>query len=101
MDYTPHTEQDIREMLDAIGVSSIDDLFSPIPEKLRLGRRLELGDPRSESEVYDQLYSLAALNQATDRLTCFAGGGAYDHYIPAPVRACAGRSEFVTSYTPY
>ena len=101
MDYTPHTEQDIAEMLDAIGVETIEDLFSPIPQNLRLGRRLALGGPKSESEVYDQLYSLAAMNTATDRLTCFAGGGAYDHYIPAAVRACAGRSEFMTSYTPY
>ncbi|HEX2052976.1 MAG TPA: aminomethyl-transferring glycine dehydrogenase subunit GcvPA [Actinomycetota bacterium] len=101
MDYTPHTPEDIEQMLDAIGVGSIEELFSPIPGNLRLGRRLQLGDPKSESEVYDQLYSLASLNSATDRLTCFAGGGAYDHYIPAAVRACAGRSEFLTSYTPY
>lgn len=101
MDYTPHTQTDIAEMLDVIGADTIEDLFAPIPENLRLGRRLQLGDPKSESEVYDQLYGLAALNTATDRLTCFAGGGAYDHYIPAAVRACAGRSEFMTSYTPY
>jgi glycine dehydrogenase subunit 1 len=101
MDYTPHTEQDIAEMLDTIGVERIEDLFSPIPQNLRLGRRLQLGDPKSESEVYDELYALAGMNTATDRLTCFAGGGAYDHYIPAAVRACAGRSEFMTAYTPY
>src|SRR5687767_12381547 len=101
MDYTPHTDEDIAAMLETIGVSSIEDLFEPIPENLRLGRRLELGAPVSESENYDRLYDLAALNVATDRLTCFAGGGAYDHYIPAAVRALAGRSEFVTSYTPY
>jgi glycine dehydrogenase subunit 1 len=101
MDYTPHTDEDIAAMLETIGVSSIEDLFEPIPENLRLGRRLELGAPVSESEIYDRLYDLAALNVATDQLTCFAGGGAYDHYIPAAVRALAGRSEFVTSYTPY
>lgn len=101
MDYTPHTDEDVATMLEAIGAGSIEDLFAPVPANLRLGRRLALGDPRSESEVYDHLYALSSLNRATDRLTCFAGGGAYDHYIPAAVRACAGRSEFVTSYTPY
>ena len=101
MDYTPHTDEDVAAMLDTIGVSSIEDLFEPIPSSLRLGRRLELGAPVSESEIYDHLYEMAAMNVATDRLTCFAGGGAYDHYIPAAVRALAGRSEFMTSYTPY
>ncbi|MGQ0678576.1 MAG: aminomethyl-transferring glycine dehydrogenase subunit GcvPA [Actinomycetota bacterium] len=101
MDYTPHTEQDVAAMLETIGVSSVEDLFAPIPEHLRLGRRLGLAGPLSESEVYDHLRDIAAFNLATDRLTCFAGGGAYDHYIPAAVRSLAGRSEFMTSYTPY
>lgn len=101
MDYTPHTEQDIAEMLDTIGVPTVEDLFASIPPSLRLARRLQLGDPMSESEVYDRLCSIAGANTATDQLVCFAGGGAYDHYIPAAVRALAGRSEFMTSYTPY
>lgn len=101
MDYTPHTEQDVAEMLETIGVNSIEDLFEPIPDSLRLGRRLNIAAPLSESEVFDHVAEMAALNTATDRLTCFAGGGAYDHYIPAAVRSLAGRSEFMTSYTPY
>lgn len=101
MDYTPHTEQDVSEMLATIGVEQIDDLFEPIPKSLRLNRRLNLAPPLSESEIFDHVAGLAALNTATDKLTCFAGGGAYDHYIPAAVRSLAGRSEFMTSYTPY
>lgn len=101
MDYTPHTETDVAEMLEVIGVDRVEDLFEPIPEDLRLNRRLNLPDPRSESEVHGRLTALAGANLAADSLVCFAGGGAYDHYIPACVRACAGRSEFMTSYTPY
>lgn len=101
MDYTPHTDTDIAEMLETIGVDSIKDLFESIPEDLRLNRPLDLGEPRSESEVHGLLSSVASANLGADSLVCFAGGGAYDHYIPACVRACAGRSEFMTSYTPY
>ncbi|MEX2588540.1 MAG: aminomethyl-transferring glycine dehydrogenase subunit GcvPA [Actinomycetota bacterium] len=101
MDYTPHTEADVAQMLEVIGVDRVEDLFEPIPEDLRLNRKLELPEPLSESEVHGLLSSVAADNLAADSLVCFAGGGAYDHYIPACVRACAGRSEFMTSYTPY
>lgn len=101
MDYTPHTEQDVREMLDVIGVSGISDLFEEIPAKLRLGRPLDLPPPLAESELLDLLSSYARRNAPTEDLKCFAGGGAYDHYVPAPVRALAYRAEFSTSYTPY
>ncbi|HEX2259341.1 MAG TPA: aminomethyl-transferring glycine dehydrogenase subunit GcvPA [Actinomycetota bacterium] len=101
MDYTPHTDEDVAEMLGTLGLSSAEQLFDSIPTDLKLGRTLQLGDPLSESEVFDMLSQQAALNTACDQLTCFAGGGAYDHYIPAVVKALSGRSEFVTSYTPY
>ena len=101
MDYTPHTEEDISQMLETIGVASVDDLFEPVPSQLRLGRKLAIAPPLSESEVFELISGIAATNTATDRLISFAGGGAYDHYIPAAVRAVAYRSEFVTSYTPY
>jgi glycine dehydrogenase subunit 1 len=101
VDYTPHTDEDVAEMLGTLGLSSAEQLFDSIPTDLKLGRTLQLGDPLSESEVFDMLSQQAALNTACDQLTCFAGGGAYDHYIPAVVKALSGRSEFVTSYTPY
>ncbi|HVF12504.1 MAG TPA: aminomethyl-transferring glycine dehydrogenase subunit GcvPA [Actinomycetota bacterium] len=101
MDYTPHTPADIDEMLATIGVSQINDLFEPIPTQLRLSRKLDISPPMTESEVLDLVNGLSQRNASTDRLKCFAGGGAYDHYIPAAVRALAYRSEFVTSYTPY
>lgn len=101
MDYTPHTARDVQEMLEVIGVDSIQGLFEPIPESLRLGRELAIPAPLSESEVLDLMGDLASRNLATDHLKCFAGGGAYDHYVPAAVRSVAYRSEFVTSYTPY
>lgn len=101
MDYTPHTETEIKSMLDAVGVSGIDDLFDPIPTSLKLGRPLDLPQGLAESELLDVLAGFAGRNKSGDELKCFAGGGAYDHYVPAPVRALAYRSEFSTSYTPY
>ena len=101
MDYTPHTEEDIDSMLSKIGVSSIEDLFGPIPSSVRLGRPLATPPAMAESEVLDLLSGLSRRNTSTDQLRCFAGGGAYDHYVPAPVRHLAFRAEFATSYTPY
>jgi glycine dehydrogenase subunit 1 len=101
VDYTPHTDEDVAEMLATLQLTSLEQLFDSIPADLKLGRTLELGEALSESEVLDLLSDQAALNTACDALTCFAGGGAYDHYIPAVVKALSGRSEFVTSYTPY
>src|SRR5580698_3785403 len=89
-------------MLAFLGLSSLDELFAAVPEALRLGRGLALADGSPEPDVLARLESLGEANRArSDRLVCFAGGGAYDHEVPPVVRALAGRSEFVTSYTPY
>jgi glycine dehydrogenase subunit 1 len=88
-------------MLDAVGVSSIDELFDDIPEGLRLGRPLELPDGKPETEVYDRLSALAARNVHAEAETSFLGAGMYDHYVPSIVDAITGRSEFLTPYTPY
>ncbi|HEY8201662.1 MAG TPA: aminomethyl-transferring glycine dehydrogenase subunit GcvPA, partial [Actinomycetota bacterium] len=101
MDYTPHTDDDVRAMLDAIGVSGIEDLFEPVPASLRLGRPLDVPPPMAEAEVLGLLQRLSRRNRPAGDLVCFAGGGAYDHYVPAPVRHLAFRSELATSYTPY
>ncbi len=99
--YTSVTDQDLREMLQTIGVGAIEDLFSDIPQTLRLGRPLELDDGRSEQEVYDELRGLAARNVSAEDEVSFLGAGMYDHYVPALVDAITSRSEFLTPYTPY
>ncbi|MGH2527513.1 MAG: aminomethyl-transferring glycine dehydrogenase subunit GcvPA, partial [Actinomycetota bacterium] len=101
MRFAPQTDDDVREMLRAIGVASLDDLFDQIPETVRLDRPLDLPDGVSEMEIVADLRRLAARNRNADELVCFAGAGAYDHYVPAVVWSIAGRSEFYTSYTPY
>jgi glycine dehydrogenase subunit 1 len=101
MDFTPHTDDDVRAMLETIGVPGIEDLFEAIPAGLRLERRLDVPPPMAEAEVLGLLQRLARSNRPAGELVCFAGGGAYDHYVPAPVRHLAFRSEFATSYTPY
>jgi glycine dehydrogenase subunit 1 len=88
-------------MLSTIGVGSIDDLFDEIPPEIRLERGLDLPQGVSEMEIVADLRALAARDRHADDLVCFAGGGAYDHYVPSLVWALAGRSEFYTSYTPY
>jgi glycine dehydrogenase subunit 1 len=99
--YTSATDQDRQEMLDAVGVASIDGLFDVIPEAVRLGRPLELPDGKPETEVYDRLAGLAARNTHAEAETSFLGAGMYDHYVPAIVDAITSRSEFLTPYTPY
>ena len=101
MDYTPHTEADLEAMLAAAGFAGIESLFAPIPGSVRLGRDLALPHGMPESEVLALMEGLARKNRPTDELVCFAGGGAYDHYVPSPVRHLAFRAEFATSYTPY
>ncbi|HPQ46480.1 MAG TPA: aminomethyl-transferring glycine dehydrogenase subunit GcvPA [Clostridia bacterium] len=99
--YIPNTAEEIREMIDAIGVSSVDDLFSSIPEEIRFKGRLNLPDKMTEQELDKYMRELARMNSSTDDLVCFLGAGAYDHYIPSVVNALTSRSEFYTAYTPY
>ncbi len=99
--FAPHTEDDVRAMLEALGLASPDDLYGHIPPQVLLDRPLDMPDGVSEMELLDDLGRLAGRNRHADDLVCFAGGGAYDHYVPAAVWALAGRSELQTSYTPY
>lgn len=101
MGYLPHTPEQVSAMLRKIGASTIDDLFSGIPADARLGRALRLPGPMGELELSAVADGLARLNKSTRELVCFLGAGAYDHFIPAVVDSLAGRSEFVTAYTPY
>jgi glycine dehydrogenase subunit 1 len=99
--YTSATDSDRAEMLAAIGVSSVEELFAEIPEAVRLARALDLPDGKSETEVYDELAALAARNVHADAEITFLGAGMYDHYVPALIDAITQRSEFLTPYTPY
>lgn len=101
MEFAPHTDDDVRRMLGALGLRSIEDLFAPIPEGLRFDRELDLPHGRSEAEVLRELGALGGRNRSTDDLICFLGAGAYDHHVPSIVWPLLGRGEFATSYTPY
>lgn len=98
MSFVPHTQEDIKQMLEAIGVSSIDELFRDIPLGLR-AKSFNIPAGRPEFEVTQILHKLSLKNGIG--LINFVGAGFYDHFIPAAVDAIAGRSEFYTAYTPY
>jgi glycine dehydrogenase subunit 1 len=101
-DYLPHTAEDVASMLAFLGMNSLDDLFAHIPAAVRLANGLEIDPGLSEPDVAAVFEGYTAKNPATAiAMTCFAGGGAYDHEVPAVVKALAGRSEFMTAYTPY
>lgn len=96
--YTPHTEQDVKTMLDAVGVSSLDGLYKDVPREI-YQKELKLPKGKSQYSVEKQMRTLAGKNKVYN--TVLRGGGIYDHIIPAAVNALAGRAEFVTAYTPY
>jgi len=99
--YLSLTEGDREEMLAAIGVSSVDELFRDIPEGMRFGRELDLEPALSEPEIVAHLSELAERNAHAGRELSFLGAGIYDHYVPAFVDAMLARGEFLTAYTPY
>lgn len=101
MRYLPHTDVDVRQMLDQIGVSNIDELFSGVPENCRLTSPLDLPAAKSEAETLAFLRGLAGQNTKTSDWDSFLGGGAYNHFIPAVIDQLISRSEFYTAYTPY
>ena len=99
MRYLPKSPQDRKEMLEQIGVQSIDDLFASIPEEYRLRRELNILRQQSESEILDLFKKLADEN--ANGYASFLGAGAYRHYRPVIIDALVQRGEFLTSYTPY
>ncbi len=101
MPFTYNTPEDVAEMLAAIGAESIEELYDMVPASLRLSRPLDLPPALGEMELDQHMRRLSAANASTANSTCFLGGGAYDHFVPAVVDVVAGRSEFYTSYTPY
>jgi glycine dehydrogenase subunit 1 len=101
MSFLSATDRDREEMLAAIGVRSVEDLFAEIPEGVRFGRELDLEPALSEPELVAHLEALAARNVHTGAEVSFLGAGIYDHYVPAVVDAVLSRGEFLTAYTPY
>lgn len=96
--YFPHTQEDLDVMLKKVGVSSLDELFSEIPESIRFKGDYDLPSAMSEMEIRQFFEQLGKKNE---QLTVFAGAGVYDHYTPSIVPNIIQRSEFLTSYTPY
>ncbi|WP_432355352.1 aminomethyl-transferring glycine dehydrogenase subunit GcvPA [Sporosarcina sp. A2] len=99
--YMPMTEADRQEMLNVIGISSVDELFADIPESVRFTRDLAIKEAKSESALLKELSRLAAKNADSKQYASFLGAGVYDHYKPIIVDHVISRSEFYTAYTPY
>jgi glycine dehydrogenase subunit 1 len=99
--YLPMTEEDKKSMLETIGVSSIDELFSDIPEKVKFKGDYNIKAAKSESALMKELTIMADKNADLRKNTSFLGAGVYDHYMPVIVDHVISRSEFYTAYTPY
>jgi glycine dehydrogenase subunit 1 len=98
--FTPHTPEEIKVMLEAIGVNNIEELFKLVPEKHRFPE-LDLPEALTEMEISADLHEIASANASADDFISFLGAGAYNHYIPAAVDMLLKRGEFYTAYTPY
>ena len=96
--YFPHTEEDLKAMMEKVGVKDLDALYAQIPDSIRFKGDYKLPSEMSEMEVRQLFEKLGSQNQ---QLTCFAGYGVYDHYMPSVIPSLLQRSEFLTSYTPY
>ena len=101
MHLLPHTNEDIASMLEAVGVKDLDALFSTVPEDCRLKGKLDLPKALSEWELNHHMEALSSTMGVSPAYKVFIGAGGYEHFIPASVSYLLGRSEFVTSYTPY
>lgn len=99
--YLPMTEQDRSEMQQAIGISSVDELFADIPEKVKLKRPLQVSAAMSEQALLKYMKRLSSQNADMEQYACFLGAGIYDHHIPVVINHMLSRSEFYTAYTPY
>ena len=101
MPYSPATADDLRAMLAAIGVDSIDELYADVPEAARPTRELDLPLGVAEPQLMARARELAGRTIDLSSAVSFLGVGSYDHFVPAAVRAIVSRSEFATAYTPY
>jgi glycine dehydrogenase subunit 1 len=101
MRYLPHTKEEVNDMLSVVGMSSIDDLFSPIPADCRRKNEMQFPGPMSEWELNAHMDSLSGGISADPDLKTYLGAGSYEHHIPSTIPYLVGRSEFSTAYTPY
>jgi glycine dehydrogenase subunit 1 len=101
MPYLPHTREDRKQMLEAIGITTEDALFDVIPEKFRVVGDLPIGEGKSEYDTLREFAKLGARNNPAGGMVSFLGGGIYDHIVPSIINHVTGRSEFYTAYTPY
>jgi len=101
MRYIPNAEQDVREMLEVIGIDSVDRLFDTIPDAVKVKGLLDIPGPWSEIEVRREFDALAKKNLTLVDAVSFLGGGVYHHYQPACIDQLLLRAEFLTAYTPY
>ncbi len=101
MRYLPHTQEEIQDMLEKTGHTSLEDLFASIPADCRMSNQWTLPEAMTEWELNDHMAALAASMQVNERSKVFVGAGSYHHHIPETVRHLMARSEFLTAYTPY
>src|SRR6202171_2991867 len=101
MSYIPNTPEDQQAMLATLGLSSLEELLTPVPEHVRLGRVMNLPPALAEPDLKRLLGNMAAKNKNLDTTISFLGAGTYDHAVPSVVPHLQRRSEFVTSYTAY
>ena len=98
MPFAPHTENEIRKMLDIIGIETIEQLFDEVPAALRIGDLKGVPDALNEMQISRLMTARSAMNVQP---LCFIGAGAYEHHIPAAVWEITTRGEFYSAYTPY
>ena len=101
MRYLPHTQEDITAMLQATGNTSLEDLFSGIPESCRMTNDWQLPEPKTEWELNDHMQAIAQTMKVDQNFKVLIGAGSNHHHIPETVKALMSRSEFLTAYTPY
>jgi len=101
MRYLPHTDEDIRNMFDAIGVKDFEELFRTVPESCRYDREMTLPAPKTEWSLNQYMAEVRSMMKVTPEHTVLIGAGRYQHHIPSTIPNVMGRSEFLTAYTPY
>jgi glycine dehydrogenase subunit 1 len=99
--FIPHNEEEIAEMMQNLGIRSLEELFRDIPSEFIINKEPDFEGPLSEKEMISRIFSIASKNMSFPKLQLHIGQGAYLRYVPAVVKEILRRSEFLTSYTPY